>query len=452
MSAAKDGKREQDAAGADARAILDRLAARRSCRDFEPFDIPREVLAEIVADGIEAPSSCNHQNWHFVVVTDPARKRCAREISGGNHHFEDCSALVYLTFQKGWTHGNFSIVQSVAGACYHMMLSAHLRGYDCIWNAGIGDHAALREMMDLPPVFELQGALAIGKAKPSAPAMKAPRRPVEEVVSWETFSRPKDSVYPVRAAQEYPFFAIRNDENPFAEWNPRSWAWDQIADFRGYAVWAKSPLAGVYVSRRQGDAQEAEHDLITAGQSGTIVEIMPWGGTSTVVLRQRFPDVELRVAELSEGNIGFIRERVRREAPDTPPPAFDLISGPSLPYATGSVDCLVLPQVLEHMPEPEAMLDEIARVLAPDGTIIVSVRNMDSPYGTLWREEESRAQIPNQGPFTPIPALTLHNWLASRFTIEEERGIGVDTTGDATVLIGSSACTGRLYAVRCRHA
>ena len=79
--------------------------------------------------GFRRPSSCNHQNWHFVAVTDPALKKRARAISGGNHHFEFCSVLIYLCFQKGWTHDKFSIVQSVAGACYHMMLSAHLRGY-----------------------------------------------------------------------------------------------------------------------------------------------------------------------------------------------------------------------------------------------------------------------------------------------------------------------------------
>ena len=94
--------------------ILARLAARRSCREFDGTEIDRDTLAAIIADGVQAPSSCNQQNWHFIVVTDPARKRRAREISGGTHHFEFCSALIYLCFQKGWTHGNFSIVQSVA--------------------------------------------------------------------------------------------------------------------------------------------------------------------------------------------------------------------------------------------------------------------------------------------------------------------------------------------------
>ena len=153
--------------------ILATLASRASCRDFDGSPIAPKTLEDIVRDGVEAPSSCNQQNWHFIIVTDHDRKRLAHDISGGNHHFIECSALIYLCFQKGWTHGNFSIVQSVAGACYHMMLSAHLRGFQCIWNAGIGDHDRLRKMLALPQTFDVIGALALGRAKPTAPPLGA---------------------------------------------------------------------------------------------------------------------------------------------------------------------------------------------------------------------------------------------------------------------------------------
>ncbi len=437
---------------ADMAAILAQLAARRSCRDFDGSSIDRETLAEIIADGIQAPSSCNQQNWHFIVVTDPERKRRAREISGGNHHFEECSALIYLCFQKGWTHGNFSIVQSVAGACYHMMLSAHLRGFDSIWNAGIGDHGALREMLKLPLTFELQGALAIGRAKLSAPDMKAPRRPVDEVYSWETFDRPASSVYPVKPATAYPFFEIRNDDNPFAEWDPRRWTWEQIADFRGYAVWAKSPLAGVYVSRRQGDALKVEHSLLPSPLKGTVVEIMPWGGTSTVALCQHLTtSAKLRIVELSDGNIRFIRERLRQEGLGTKAVGLDWMRAPALPYDDGSIDTVILPQILEHVPEPLAVLDEVRRVLRLGGHLVLSLRNMASAYGAYWRDEESRVQIPNQGPFMPLDADEVRDWLSQRFHIEDEIGIGREAIGDAERLDGDVLLKGRLYAARVRR-
>lgn len=442
---------KRDHAAENWRGILDLLATRRSCRDFDGSTIDREILAEIVRDGTEAPSSCNQQQWHFVIVDDRDLLARAHEISGGNHHFAECSALVYLCFQKGWTHGNFSVVQSVAGACYHMMLSAHLRGFDCIWNAGIGDKDALASMLDLPAIFELQGALAIGRAKPSAPAMKAPRRPFAEVHSWNRFARPTETIYPVKPASDYPFFEIRNDQNPFAEWDPRRWSWESLGDFRAYSVWAKSPLAGVYVSRRQGEATEVELGLLPAVAGGSrVVEIMPWGGTYSAVLWRRLgPGVDLHLAELSANNLSFIMERLRREGADTDRIHPDLITGAVLPYENAGIDAVVLPQVLEHMPDPEAMLDEVCRVLKPGGYAVVSVRNSDSAYGAHWRDVESRAQVPNQGPFTPIPAAMVRSWLGSRFRIEREIGIGVEATHDATIVEGDGLQGARLYAARC---
>ena len=444
---------QPQAPAAQVRDLLDKMAMRASCRDFDSTLIAPDILEDIVRDGVEAPSSCNQQNWHFIIVADPARKDRAREISGGNHHFSECSALIYLCFQKGWTHGNFSIVQSVAGACYHMMLSAHLRGFQCIWNAGIGDQVALRDMIGLPPTFDVIGALAIGRAKSTAPKMKAPRRPVPEIFSWERFERPAASLYPVKAADAYPFWDISNASNPYAQWDPAKWRWDQIADFRGYSVWAKSPLAGVYVSRRQGDAQEIEHGLIGDVKPGAhVVEVMPWGGTTTTALLDRVgPDVRLSVAELSENNLTFIAERLRREGHDLDRVTFDLMPNGVLPYADGAVDLVVLPQVLEHMPDPVAFLDEVTRVLAPGGSVVASVRNMNSAYGALWRDTESQAQIPNQGPFTPLASIDVAAWIAERFEIVEECGIGADATGDATVLTGDARHQGRLYAVRGRR-
>ncbi len=436
----------------DWRAMLDVMATRHSTRAFDGSVIDDATLADIVRDGTEAPSSCNQQNWHFIVVTDGDAKRLAHDISGGNAHFSDCSALIYLCFQKGWTHGNFSVVQSVAAAAYHMMISAHLRGFQSIWNAGIGDQVRLRHMLALPQTFDVIGALAIGRARPDAPAMKAPRRPTQEVYSFGQFARPANAVYPAKPAASYPFFRIRNDNNPWAEWNPARWSLAQLADFRGYSVWAKSPLSGVYVSRRQGAATQAELALLPDLPAGAAVaELLPWGGTYTVELRRRLgPGVTLHVDDLSDNNLSFVRERLRQEGLASDLTRFARIDAGRLPHDNASLDAVIAPQVLEHLPDPQAMLDEIARVLKPGGLLVVSARNLWSAYGWVWATRESRAPVPNQGPFRPIPAPRLRGWLAARFTIEADTGIGRGASGDATPSTGPHKTLSRLYAARCR--
>ncbi len=429
--------------------VLAKLAERYSCREFDDTPIQASELEAIIEDGLQAPSSCNHQNWHFIAVTDKGLKRRAREISGGNHHFEFCSVLIYLCFQKGWTHDKFSIVQSVAAACYHMMLSAHLRGYSAIWNAGIGNQAVIATMLGVPPTFEIQGALCIGRPKPTAPAMKAPRRPRGEVWSLNRFTRPAHAVYPAKPAASYPFFKISNARNPYAEWRPQIWGWDRVADFRGHGVWAKSPIAGVYRSRRQGETTAAELSVLGKVSAGArVVDIMPWGGTHTVEIAKRLgPDVRLAAADLADGNLSFIAERLRQEGIAQPIECL-LMDGPKLPLEDNSMDAVTLFQVLEHAPEPERLLEEVRRVLKPGGTAVLTVRNLYSMFGLSFHLRLSREQVPNQGPYRPMAATRVRAMLASRFRIDREVGISLGSEGDDNIVTGPLRYVSRVFAVR----
>jgi SAM-dependent methyltransferase len=56
-------------------------------------------------------------------------------------------------------------------------------------------------------------------------------------------------------------------------------------------------------------------------------------------------------------------------------------SGMALPVATGAVDVCYSSNVLEHVPVPERMLDEMVRVTRPGGTVFVSFTPWWSPWG-----------------------------------------------------------------------
>ncbi|WP_045739728.1 alpha-(1-_3)-arabinofuranosyltransferase domain-containing protein [Actinoplanes rectilineatus] len=56
-------------------------------------------------------------------------------------------------------------------------------------------------------------------------------------------------------------------------------------------------------------------------------------------------------------------------------------SGTALPIRTGAVDVTYSSNVLEHVPDPEALLDELLRVTRPGGTVFVSYTPWLSPHG-----------------------------------------------------------------------
>lgn len=404
--------------------VLECLADRRSCRVFAPRPVDREVLEAILKDGVSAPCASNTQNWHFVVVTDPGLRHRVQEIAGGNPHLATCGAIIFLCFQKGWSHDKFAIVQSVAAACYHMMLSAHLRGLATVWNAGIGNPDRVAELLGVPAIFEIQGALAVGYAADDAPLIKAPRRPAGEVWSWNGFHRPEHSLYPVRGGPPFPFRRMGRARNPYAEWNPAKWGWERIADFRSYLVWAKSPTPGIYMSRRQRELLAMQVAMLPdLGDDAHLVDLLPWGGTSTIELRRRFgPRPHLHIAELASSNIDFINQRLLNEGLAASSTS-GVMGASRLPYDDASIDAVFSGESLEHVPDPVGILREIRRVLKPGGHAVIAFRNSWSMFGLRYYSMLSRGQVPNQGPYRPLPAPLFIREIGRYFSIKSTAGM-----------------------------
>jgi len=59
---------------------------RRTVRQFADRPVSREVIEECLRAAGTAPSGANMQPWHFVVVTDPERKRLIRAAAEKEEH------------------------------------------------------------------------------------------------------------------------------------------------------------------------------------------------------------------------------------------------------------------------------------------------------------------------------------------------------------------------------
>ena len=65
-----------------------------------------------------------------------------------------------------------------------------------------------------------------------------------------------------------------------------------------------------------------------------------------------------------------------------PPPAGSMVAdAAALPVHSDTVDLVVSSNVLEHVPEPFAVVEEMARVLRPGGHLWISFTNWLSPWG-----------------------------------------------------------------------
>lgn len=82
-----------------------------------------------------------------------------------------------------------------------------------------------------------------------------------------------------------------------------------------------------------------------------------------------------------------------------------------LPFATSSVDLVVLPHVLEFAAEPHQVLREVERVLIPEGQVIICGFNPASLWGLRQgvRRVVRSDYLPESGEFISMPRLK--DWL-----------------------------------------
>jgi SAM-dependent methyltransferase len=72
-----------------------------------------------------------------------------------------------------------------------------------------------------------------------------------------------------------------------------------------------------------------------------------------------------------------------------PAPSVDVVGDARhMPFSDASMDVVLITQVLEHIPEPIAVISEIRRVLKPGGTLLLSVPSIFPQHGSpgdYWR-------------------------------------------------------------------
>jgi SAM-dependent methyltransferase len=83
---------------------------------------------------------------------------------------------------------------------------------------------------------------------------------------------------------------------------------------------------------------------------------------------------------------------------------------PCLPFATNSIDLLLLPHVLEFNENPHQILREAERVLMPEGQLIICGFNPRSLWGMLRILRRKNGEYPWRGRFIALPRIK--DWLA----------------------------------------
>jgi len=131
------------------------------------------------------------------------------------------------------------------------------------------------------------------------------------------------------------------------------------------------------------------HDIDYSG-ARRLLEIGSGVGAQTEILLRRFPDLHATCVDLNEAQLGAARANLGSMAWLDGRYDLHLADATNLPFEPRSFDAAFLCWVLEHVPSPARVLNEVRRVLAPGAPVyITEVMNSSfllDPYSpNVWR-------------------------------------------------------------------
>jgi len=183
-----------------ARVVEMALRQRRSIRSFKNQPIPNSVIERLIAAATYAPSSCNAQPLHYIILREPQLIYEVFSAAQGARAWAEnipCGILVvadrrpYKPFMQ-----HIVMAQDIAAATQNLLLMAHSLGLGACWVTLLSDshfigQGYMYRQLNLPEYMYVGAAIAVGY--PASAICHVPRRPPKSVLHFDVFCSKEES-------------------------------------------------------------------------------------------------------------------------------------------------------------------------------------------------------------------------------------------------------------------
>ncbi|MBR4591995.1 MAG: nitroreductase family protein [Elusimicrobiaceae bacterium] len=177
--------------------LLHVINTRRSIRKYQAKPVEREKINQCIEAARLAPSACNSQPWHFIVIDDPQVKQAfCKEAFSGVYGMSKWAASAPVLIAAVSDKGNF--VSRVGNfvrrtefylvdhgiACEHFILRAWDLGLGTCWIGWLNSDKA-GKFFNLSANQRIEHLIAVGY--PAETPAARPREKLEEIVSYNKY-------------------------------------------------------------------------------------------------------------------------------------------------------------------------------------------------------------------------------------------------------------------------
>ncbi len=171
--------------------ILDLIKSRRSITKYQPRPIEWEYVSRVIDAGRHAPSCGNLQNWKFVVVLEPGKRKALAEAALEQHWMISAPVHIVVCAEPNKAERYYGVrgerlytVQNCAAAIENMLLEAHSLGLGTCW-IGAFDEDMVKRTIRAEDFVRPQAIITLGYAAEIPP--KPPKHPLNVITFFESW-------------------------------------------------------------------------------------------------------------------------------------------------------------------------------------------------------------------------------------------------------------------------
>ena len=167
--------------------FLDIVKKRYSTRSYLDKKVEDEKLLTVLEAGRLAPSACNIQPWHIVVLREKSSIEAMKPVYG-REWFVSAPVIIAVCVDTAaaWKRRDGAQYALVDAAIVmdHMILQAAELGLGTCW-IGAFDEAAAASVLGLPAHIKPVALTPVGYPAGQCPVKQ--RKTLEEIIHWEIF-------------------------------------------------------------------------------------------------------------------------------------------------------------------------------------------------------------------------------------------------------------------------
>ncbi|MBU2472862.1 MAG: nitroreductase family protein [Patescibacteria group bacterium] len=164
------------------------IKTRRSIRNFTNQPVDLELVKKIIELGTHAPSACNIQGWHFIIIKDQKIKDEMIDL-GSSIIIKNAPIGILVLYDQRTKNTEYQDhIQSAAAAIQNILLSAHAHNLGACWVCHLPLKEKLKKLFKIEKYLDPIAYIIMGYPQREPYQVKR-KYQLEEMISIDKFYR-----------------------------------------------------------------------------------------------------------------------------------------------------------------------------------------------------------------------------------------------------------------------